>query len=215
MPNLRCPSCYYSTTIRKDAITGVKCSTCEYDLFDYYYKNRSASEAASFIAEKNVELKKKKGKADRATRKSAHGEKTYVTEYRNEYRTSNAMPQCPSCGVDVGYNAQACPNCGLNINAIHEEAVSKLMARTVLSPIFLYLTVVILGLRSGVFDPNHMFFQVQFWGFNWIAAPSLIISICLIMCKQVWWGGWLVGPTVGLWTYYGTSYVVPNMYPFN
>lgn len=62
MPNLRCPSCYYSTTIRKEAIEGVCCGTCGFDLFDFYYSGKSASEAASFIAEKGVELKRKKRK---------------------------------------------------------------------------------------------------------------------------------------------------------
>ncbi len=55
MPNLRCPSCYYSTTIRKEAIEGVCCGTCGFDLFDFYYSGKSA-------AEKGLELKRKKRK---------------------------------------------------------------------------------------------------------------------------------------------------------
>lgn len=69
MPNLRCPSCYYATTVRQDSVDGVKCAKCGNNLFDFYYKGKSASEAASLIVEKGTEFKKKKAKADRDNRK--------------------------------------------------------------------------------------------------------------------------------------------------
>lgn len=69
MPILRCPSCYYATTTRHDSIEGVRCEKCGTNLFDYYYKGRSATEAALLIAEKGVEFKKKKAKAERDYKK--------------------------------------------------------------------------------------------------------------------------------------------------
>lgn len=78
MPILRCPSCYYAKTVRNDSVEGVKCDTCGTNLFDYYYKDRSASEAALLIAEKGGEFKKKKLKADRDYKKK------YASETLNQ-----------------------------------------------------------------------------------------------------------------------------------
>lgn len=75
MPILRCPSCYYATTTRHDSIEGVKCDNCGTNLFDYYYKGRSASEAALLITEKGVEFKKKKAKAERDYKKQNASER--------------------------------------------------------------------------------------------------------------------------------------------
>lgn len=79
MPILRCPTCYFATTIRRDSIEGVKCSKCGTDLFDYYYKDRTASEAAVLISQKGAEFKKKKAKAERDKKKINTGDtqKTY------------------------------------------------------------------------------------------------------------------------------------------
>jgi predicted nucleic acid-binding Zn-ribbon protein len=74
MPILRCPNCYYATTVRQDSIDGVKCYRCGNNLFDYYYKDRSASEAASLISKKGVELKKKKAKSERASKKQQYSD---------------------------------------------------------------------------------------------------------------------------------------------
>lgn len=91
MPNLRCPSCYYSTTIRKEAIEGVCCGTCGFDLFDFYYSGKSASEAASFIAEKGVELKKKKAKAERERRNQNSTAEPYQSVSRHTKPRKNVM----------------------------------------------------------------------------------------------------------------------------
>lgn len=74
MPILRCPTCYFATTIRRDSIEGVKCSKCGTDLFDYYYKDRTASEAAVLISQKGAEFKKKKAKAERDKKKINTGD---------------------------------------------------------------------------------------------------------------------------------------------
>ena len=75
MPTLRCPSCYYATTVRKDSVEGVSCEKCGTNLFDYYYKGRSASEASLLISEKGAEFKKKKAKSERDYKKK-NGSKT-------------------------------------------------------------------------------------------------------------------------------------------
>jgi predicted nucleic acid-binding Zn-ribbon protein len=69
MPILRCPSCYFATTTRRDSIQGVKCSKCGTDLFEYYYKDKTDSEAAHLISQKGAEFKKKKAKAERELKK--------------------------------------------------------------------------------------------------------------------------------------------------
>jgi hypothetical protein len=52
----------------------VCCGTCGFNLFNFYYNGKSGSETASLIAEKGVELKKKKAKAEREHRKrNAYG----------------------------------------------------------------------------------------------------------------------------------------------
>ena len=70
MPILRCPKCYYATSVSKNAVSGVTCTTCGENLFDFYYEGKTAEESKAFIEEMNRILKKKKGKADRELRKS-------------------------------------------------------------------------------------------------------------------------------------------------
>ena len=65
MPNLRCPKCYYATLVHKDAVSGVTCTTCGENLFDYYYEGKTQEQSKAFIEEMNRILKKKKEKADR------------------------------------------------------------------------------------------------------------------------------------------------------
>ena len=69
MPILRCPTCYYATTIRQDSIAGIECGKCGTNLFDYYYKGRSLEDASLLISEKGAEFKKKKAKAERDAKK--------------------------------------------------------------------------------------------------------------------------------------------------
>ena len=60
MPNLRCPKCYYSTSVRKDEVNGVICRSCGENLFEYYFEGKSEEESKTFILEMNEILKKKK-----------------------------------------------------------------------------------------------------------------------------------------------------------
>lgn len=89
MPILRCPTCYYATTIRQDSIAGTECGKCGTNLFDYYYKGRSLEDAALLISEKGAEFKKKKAKAERDAKKQNasqarnHSYNPYSTSTRN------------------------------------------------------------------------------------------------------------------------------------
>ena len=89
MPILRCPTCYYATTIRQDSIAGIECGKCGTNLFDYYYKGRSIEEAALLISEKGTEFKKRKAKAERDAKKQnasqarSHRYNPYSTSTRN------------------------------------------------------------------------------------------------------------------------------------
>ena len=67
MPSLRCPSCCYSTSFRKDAITeNIKCSYCEFNLHAYYYAGRDEKISKDFIDSENQRLKKIKSSQDRS-----------------------------------------------------------------------------------------------------------------------------------------------------
>ena len=68
MPNLRCPKCYYSTSVRKDEINGVMCRSSGENLFEYYFEGKSEEESKAFILEMNKTLKKKKDRDDRQKR---------------------------------------------------------------------------------------------------------------------------------------------------
>jgi hypothetical protein len=66
MPNLRCPSCYYSTSIKKEMINeGIRCVHCEFNLHAYYYAGRQKAEADDFIYSENERLKTIKLSNDR------------------------------------------------------------------------------------------------------------------------------------------------------
>lgn len=69
MPSLRCPNCFYATSVKKDEVQGVVCQRCEYDLYHYYYTGRDEASVLNFMAEENKRLKKEKGRADRAALK--------------------------------------------------------------------------------------------------------------------------------------------------
>jgi len=77
VPNLRCPKCYYATSVSKDAILGVTCATCGENLFDYYYEGKTEDESKAFIEEMNRIIKKKKGRADRERRQNETSHQTY------------------------------------------------------------------------------------------------------------------------------------------
>jgi hypothetical protein len=104
MPILRCPSCYYATTVRKDSIEGVSCEKCETNLFDYYYKGRSASEATLLITEKGAEFKKKKAKSERDYKKKNISETLKQSSEGNPKSMRNVMSNKESLTESVvGY----------------------------------------------------------------------------------------------------------------
>ena len=86
MPNLRCPSCYYSTSFRKDAITeNIKCSYCEFNLHAYYYAGRDEKISKDFIDSENQRLKKIKSSQDRSANAAYNKEmKRIDDEYEAE-----------------------------------------------------------------------------------------------------------------------------------
>ena len=65
MPNLRCPECFYATSVRADAVETARCKTCDVDLHQHYFEGRSAVEAKAFIAEENQRLKSAKSQKER------------------------------------------------------------------------------------------------------------------------------------------------------
>lgn len=104
MPILRCPSCYYATTVRKDSIEGVSCEKCGTNLFDYYYKGRSASEATLLITEKGAEFKKKKAKSERDYKKKNISEALKQSSEGNPKSMRNVMSNKESLTESVvGY----------------------------------------------------------------------------------------------------------------
>ena len=104
MPILRCPSCYYATTVRKDSIEGVSCEKCGTNLFDYYYKGRSASEATLLITEKGAEFKKKKAKSERDYKKKNISETLKQSSEGNPKSMRNVMSNKESLTESVvGY----------------------------------------------------------------------------------------------------------------
>ena len=85
MPNLRCPKCYYSTSVRKDEVNGVICRSCGENLFEYYFEGKSEEESKTFILEMNEILKKKKGRDDRKKRANYQQNKASVTYSRGTF----------------------------------------------------------------------------------------------------------------------------------
>ena len=85
MPNLRCPKCYYSTSVRKDEVNGVICRSCGESLFEYYFEGKSEEESKTFILEMNEILKKKKGRDDRKKRANYQQNKASVTYSRGTF----------------------------------------------------------------------------------------------------------------------------------
>ena len=85
MPNLRCPKCYYSTSVRKDEINGVMCRSCGENLFEYYFEGKSEEESKTFILEMNEVLKKKKGRDDRKKRANYQQNNASVTGSRGTF----------------------------------------------------------------------------------------------------------------------------------
>ena len=79
MPNLRCPKCYYSTSVRKNEVNGVMCGSCGENLFEYYFEGKSEEESKTFILEMNEILKKKKGRDDRKKRANYQQNNAIVT----------------------------------------------------------------------------------------------------------------------------------------
>jgi len=85
MPNLRCPKCYYSTSVRKDEVNGVICRSCGENLFEYYFEGKSEEESKTFILEMNEILKKKKGRDDRKKRANYQQNNARVTGSRGTF----------------------------------------------------------------------------------------------------------------------------------
>jgi hypothetical protein len=85
MPNLRCPKCYYSTSVRKDEVNGVICRSCGENLFEYYFEGKSEEESKTFILEMNEILKKKKGRDDRKKRANYQQNNASVTGSRGTF----------------------------------------------------------------------------------------------------------------------------------
>jgi len=85
MPNLRCPKCYYSTSVRKDEVNGVICRSCGENLFEYYFEGKSEEESKTFILEMNEILKKKKGRDDRKKRANYQQNNAGVTGSRGTF----------------------------------------------------------------------------------------------------------------------------------
>ena len=85
MPNLRCPKCYYSTSVRKDEVNGVMCRSCGENLFEYYFEGKSEEESKTFILEMNEILKKKKGRDDRKKRANYQQNNASVTYSRGTF----------------------------------------------------------------------------------------------------------------------------------
>ena len=85
MPNLRCPKCYYSTSVRKDEVNGVICRSCGENLFEYYFEGKSEEESKTFILEMNEILKKKKGRDDRKKRANYQQNNASVTYSRGTF----------------------------------------------------------------------------------------------------------------------------------
>ena len=85
MPNLRCPKCYYSTSVRKDEVNGVICQSCGENLFEYYFEGKSEEESKTFILEMNEILKKKKGRDDRKKRANYQQNNASVTYSRGTF----------------------------------------------------------------------------------------------------------------------------------
>ena len=86
MPNLRCPSCYYSTSFRKDNITeNIQCSNCKFNLHAYYYAGRDEKISKDFIDSENQRLKKIKSSQDRSANAAYNKEmKRIDDEYEAE-----------------------------------------------------------------------------------------------------------------------------------
>ena len=85
MPNLRCPKCYYSTSVRKNEVNGVMCGSCGENLFEYYFEGKSEEESKTFILEMNEILKKKKGRDDRKKRANYQQNNASVTGSRGTF----------------------------------------------------------------------------------------------------------------------------------
>jgi len=100
MPNLRCPSCYYSTSFRKDNITeNIQCSNCKFNLHAYYYAGRDEKVSKDFIESENQRLKKIKATQDR----SKNIEKSESNENNAVY---SAVYTAEKARIDAEYDAK-------------------------------------------------------------------------------------------------------------
>ena len=191
MPNLRCPSCYYSTSFRKDAITeNIQCSYCEFNLHAYYYAGRDEKISKDFIDSENQRLKKIKSSKDRSAN-AAHNTAmkridAEYDEYEAEYAKKNAEFEAEMAEIDAEYEAAMAEIDAINGNRNYFKTTLRLLPPitflSIASTIILFLLLPIFTPSGNIYWKKMVVLNDTYFSFPLTYTVSAVLFFAVHLC---------------------------------